>query len=176
MAHSVLLVPVPELDSVVRPRLLRGSPELLTEAEDAVTAHVTLLGPFADLDAIDDGLLSELRSFFADVTPFTFRLTEICRFPNGPTYLAPDPARPFRQLTHELSRRFPEYPPYGGEFDDVVPHLTVPVPDSEDPQALGLQLEPRLPITAHAREAALWWYEPHRCRTLETFPFGTAAA
>ena len=44
----------------------------------------------------------------------------------GTVYLAPSPAAPFRQLTHELFRRFPEHPPYGGAFDDVVPHLSVP--------------------------------------------------
>lgn len=176
MAYSVLLVPVPELDTVVRPRLLRRSPEDVAEGDGEITAHITLLGPFADLDAIDDGMVSELRSFFADVTPFKFQLTEINRFPSGLVYLAPEPSRPFRQLTHELFKRFPEYPPHGGQFGEVIPHLSVPMPDEEDPRALRMQLEPRLPITVHAREAALWWYEPHRCRTLETFRFGTAAA
>jgi hypothetical protein len=40
-------------------------------------------------------------------------------------WLVPTPDEPFRQLTNEVSARFPDAPPYGGEFDDVIPHLTV---------------------------------------------------
>lgn len=176
MAHSLLLIPVPELESVVRPRLHRRSPEFVAEDPEDVTAHITLLGPFADLADIDQGMVSELRSFFADVTPFAFELTGISRFPGGGTYLTPEPAGPFRRLTHELFRRFPEYPPYSGQFDDVVPHLTVPLPEGEDADTLRFQVAPRLPIWAYAREAALFWWEANHSHTVETFPFGTTAA
>ncbi len=167
---------MPELESVVRPRLERRSPEYLGADPDETAAHITLLGPFAGLDDIDDGLLSELESFFADVLPFTFQLTGISEFPGGTTYLAPEPAAPFRHLTHELHRRFPEYPPYRGEFDEVIPHLSVPMPPGEDIDQLRFQLEPRLPLTAHAREASLFWWAPDASRTLATFTFGTTAA
>jgi hypothetical protein len=176
MTHSVLVLPVPELDPVVRPRLERRSPHNMPVDGDDAAAHVTLLGPFAELDGIDDGLLSELASFFADITPFTFQLTGINAFPGGQVYLSPEPAGIFRQLTHELWRRFPEFPPYGGDFDDVVPHLSIPMPEGEALDGLRFELHPRLPITAHAREAALWWYEPEGCRTIATFTFGTTAA
>ena len=173
MAHSLLLIPVPELEFVVRPRLERRSPERLPLDEDEVIAYITLLGPFADLDAIDDGLISELQSFFSDVLPFGFELTGISTFPGGATYLSPEPATPFRQLTHELTRLFPEY---AGGFTDVVPHLIVPMPAGEDVEQLRFEVGPRLPISAHAREAALYWWEPHHRRILETFTFGTTAA
>jgi hypothetical protein len=176
MAHSLLTVPVPELDPVVRPRLRLRSPDEVPEDDEDPVAHVTLLGPFAARADLTDGLLAELRRLFADVTPFSFELTAVSRFPGGSVYLAPSPAAPFRQLTHELTRRFPEYPPYGGAFDEVVPHLTVPLPPEESPDALEQLLAPRLPLTAHAREAALYWWEPGECQTLQTFPFGTTAA
>jgi hypothetical protein len=176
MPHSVLVVPVPELEPVVGPRLRRISPEYVVEGPHATLAHVTLLGPFAELSDLDPGLLAELESFVADVTPFTFALTRICQFPQGQVYLAPDPAAPFRHLTHALHRRFPEYPPYGGAFGDVVPHLSVPLPPDEPVEVLREQLEGHLPIAARAGEAELWWFETDRCRTVETFAFGTTAA
>lgn len=176
MAHSLLLIPVPEADFVVRPRLERRCPEYLSPDPDETTAHIMLLGPFAELDAVDHGLVSELSAFFADVLPFAFRLTEISQFPGGTTYLSPEPAAPFRQLTHELLKRFPEFPPYGAAFDDVIPHLSVPIPDDENVDTLRFELCPRLPISGHAREAALYWWEPGASRTLETFTFGTTAA
>jgi hypothetical protein len=156
VAHSVLLIPVPELQPVVP------------------LAHVTVLGPFAPADGISEGLVSELGELFGDVTPFGFRLAKLAQFPGGTVYLSPDPPTPFRNLTHELWRRFPEYPPYGGEFDDVVPHLSVAQDGKLD--AVRLRLGPWLPAWVLAREAALVWFEGDEARTLETFPFGTSAA
>ena len=173
-AYSCLVIPVPELEAVVRPRLERRSPESLLPGRDDVHAHVTLLAPFAG--EVDEGVSAELASLFGDVTAFEFRLTRVAEFPGGATYLTPDPAAPFRALTQELCRRFPEFPPYGGAFDEVVPHLTVPLRDGEDAAAVRRELEPQLPITAHAREAALIWYEPGAFRVLERFAFGSAAA
>jgi 2'-5' RNA ligase len=175
-AHSRLQVPVPELESVVRPRLARQAPELLTDDPDEVTAHITLLSPFADRDDLDRGLVAELRSFFADVTPFAYEFREVSRFPGGATYLSPEPAGPFRRLAQQLHRRFPEYPSFGGDFDEIVPHVSIPVPDGEDPEKVRFVLEPRLPVHAYAREAVLFWWDPDGGRTLETFAFGTAAA
>jgi hypothetical protein len=40
-------------------------------------------------------------------------------------WLDPEPAQPFRQLTAAVWRAFPQHPPYGGAYDDVVPHLTI---------------------------------------------------
>jgi len=147
MPHSLLVVPVREAEGIAR------------------HAHITLLSPFAPKEELTDGLLGELDLFFGDCVPFSFELGEVSRFPGGTSYLSPEPVTPFRSLTHELFRRFPEYPPYGGQFDDVVPHLSVPD---------GFSLTS--PITAYARSAVLWWYDEGLADVLETFPFGTTAA
>ena len=120
--------------------------------------------------------LAELRRFFSDVTPFDYKLTRVSRFPGGTVYVTPEPAAPFRQLTLELTRRFPEHPPYAGAFDDVVPHLSVPLLPDEDVSDVEAELAGRLPVSVRAGEAALYWWEDGACGTLETFPFGTSAA
>ena len=171
-----MTIPVPDLEPVVRPRLERRSPEDVPADPDDTVAHITLLGPFVGLDGLTDGVVDELSRFFADVTPFEFSLTGLHEFPGGTVYLAPTPAAPFRQLTHELVRLFPEHPPYGGAFDEVVPHLTVPILEGEDLGALEFELGPRFPLVTHAFEAALFWWEPGASRTVATFPFGTSAA
>ena len=79
-------------------------------------------------------------------------------FHDGATYLSPDPSAPFRRLTRQLVTRFPEYPPFGGAYGEVVPHISVPVPPDETPESVRAELEERLPITAHAREAQLVWF------------------
>jgi len=176
MAHSLVTIPVPDLETVVRPRLQRRSPEYVPDDPDETLAHITLLGPFVTLADLTDGVLDELDRFFGDVTPFEFALTGIHEFPGGAVYLSPNPSAPFRHLTHELSRLFPEHPPYGGAFNEVVPHLTVPIPDGETVEALEFELSPRFPLTTFAREAALYWWEAGASRTIATFSFGTSAA
>lgn len=169
-----IVVPVREAETVVRPRAMLAAPELLP-ADDAVSAHITLLAPFMAPEATDRGVLSELTGFFADVTPFAFRLTSVAVFPDGVVYLTPEPPEVFRRLTSQLHRLFPEFPPYGGQFDDVVPHLSVPMPDGEDASTLRTGLHRRLPIEAHATEARLV-HVSDRMHTLARFRFGTAAA
>jgi 2'-5' RNA ligase len=176
VAHSIVTIPVPEVEWLVRPRLALQDPRLIPADEDDTVAHLTVLGPFTTLAEIDDGTIAELTRFFADVTAFRFTLTGVHQFPGGAVYLGPEPAAPFRQLTHALHRRFPHHPPYGGAFDDVVPHLTVPMPDGEETAALEFELGSRFPISTYAREAVLFWWEPGASRTIATFPFGTSAA
>jgi 2'-5' RNA ligase len=187
---SALVVPVPELDAVLRPRAARLPPETRTVDPEVLLAHITLLAPFAPRADLTSGVVGQLAAFFGDVVPFRFSFGDVSRFPGGTYYLPPEPSAPFRQLTHELWRRFPEYPPYEGRFDDVVPHLTIPTDAgagdgrSDGAAASGAtgldtlqrELAAWLPVTAYAREVWLVWAEPDASSVLETFPFGVAAA
>ena len=78
------------------------------------------------------------------------------------------------RLTKLLAAAYPEFPPYEGAFEQIVPHVTVAQADDE---ALLAQIEREvhafLPIEAHAREALLLvegadgrWHERRR------FPLG----
>ena len=168
-----IVIPVPEADRLVQsassgPRRLPGF--------GTVPAHITLLAPFLSEDAIDDSAWETLGEFFADITPFTFELADVCEFPGGLTYLAPEPAGTFRRLTSELHRLFPEFPPYGGAFDEIVPHLTVPLAEGENVGALTAALTPSLPLSVHAASAAVFVTDDDGTRVLGALPFGTSAA
>src|SRR6476620_6832750 len=117
MDFTGLVVPVPSVDWLVLDRHPAAGGL-------RVPAHVTLIAPFVPPEELTDGIVSELATPFSDVVPFSFALQETAEFPDGTVYLAPQPAAPFRQLTHALATVFPEYPPYEGRFDTVVPHLT----------------------------------------------------
>jgi hypothetical protein len=129
-------------------------------------AHITILAPFGKDQDPTPGELADVEEFFAEEAPFDYQLTQVCTFPDGLRYLSPDPAGRFSRMTHALHQVFPEYPPYDGKFDLVVPHLTIP-----DDAGVG-----PLPIQAHAREATLLHHEKGVWTELATFPFGTSAA
>jgi 2'-5' RNA ligase len=90
-----------------------------------VPAHITLLYPFKPPDAIGEPVIEKLRQCFASFRAFDFSLAKIRRFPDGVSYLAPEPGEPFRRLTLTVWDCFPETPPYGGRYSSVVPHLTL---------------------------------------------------
>ena len=74
-----------------------------------------------------EGVVAELREFFADLMPFALR----ARGP-GPRsraderYLPPQPVGVFRRITHRLRRTFPEVIGPATSLDTVVPHLFAP--------------------------------------------------
>lgn len=83
-----------------------------------------MLYPFLDYQSVTARVLRELRALFARHRAFNVQLVQARRFP-GVLYLAPAPEAQLRALTSAVVTRWPETPPYRGQFEDVVPHLTV---------------------------------------------------
>jgi len=141
---------------------------------------VTVLCPFVSPLEIDDRVTATVRALFASRAPFRVTFAETRRFPDT-LYLAPEPAAPFRELTTMLVAAYPEHPPYGGAFVEIIPHLTVahriepPVLDEVD-----ADVRRRLPIHTEVREALLMVGETENgiCagpwRVIERFPLGAA--
>jgi 2'-5' RNA ligase len=116
-----LVVLVPEAEALVKPFRDRYDPS----AAAGMPAHITLLYPFKPPDEIDEATLDDLRRCFRRLPPIQFALGAIRRFPAEVLYLAPEPDEPFRRLTCAIWDRYPETPPYGGKWPDIVPHLSV---------------------------------------------------
>jgi hypothetical protein len=141
---------------------------------EGIPFHVTLLYPFAPRNELSDALLVQTRAFFAEVAPFDFELTRIAAWPTV-VYAVPEPDQELRACMRALFARFPEFPPYGGIHDEVVPHATL----GEDVDAAAVRGEierrvaPYLPVRCQARDVALLEeFEPRRWRERERFPLG----
>jgi 2'-5' RNA ligase len=141
-----------------------------------IPAHVTLLFPFRPAAEIDDALLDELRALFAEVPAFEVEFRRVGRFEEV-AYLAPEPATPFVELTRRLVAYY-GYRPYGGDVDELVPHLTIvnrALPELLD--EVERALAPELPLHAEIREAALIEEEADGVwRTRAAFPLAGRAA
>ncbi|SNX94810.1 2'-5' RNA ligase superfamily protein [Geodermatophilus sabuli] len=90
-----------------------------------VPAHVTVMYPFVHPTAVDAAVLGRLGAALSSVPAFECSFARCQWFGEAVLWLAPDPEQPFRDLTAAVWQAFPEYAPYGGAFDGVVPHLTV---------------------------------------------------
>jgi 2'-5' RNA ligase len=166
MAESAFIVRVPEAEPCV------GA---LRERFDAsvklgVPAHITVLVPFMSPERITEAVLQRVHRALSEVPAFSFKLAKVQRFP-ATAYLAPEPAEPFIALTQSLVRSFPEYPPFGGEHESVIPHLTVAHGSATEAEAaageLAATMQTHGPITSSCACVALLenssglWREMH---------------
>ncbi|MDQ6837252.1 MAG: 2'-5' RNA ligase family protein [Actinomycetota bacterium] len=159
-AHSAVLVPVPEADAAVG-CWRRGLDPMATAG---VPAHITLIVPWLAPEQIGDGELARLQAVVTKTASFAFALRSVERFGRRVLWLAPDPAQPFLDLTLALAEEF-NTPPWGGEFDEVVPHLTIAhsIGDAEL-AATATALGRDLPVVCWAAEVLVmvgdgtrWW-------------------
>lgn len=172
--HSVLQVPVPELEPVVLARTRHYDTDYVSADPRFTHAHVTALGPFLDADALTDDALGVLGGIAAATAPFHFRLERVDTFPNGIVHLLPEPSEPFAALTATLWRAFPQCPPYAGAFADVVPHLTLDaLSDAVTEESTRALVSAHVPARCRAEQLDLAWYEPGACRVLHSWRLGT---
>lgn len=118
--ESGLVLAVPRLTGVVDRWRLGTVPV----AALGVPAHVTALYPWVPAPATDESL-ARLRESVRALAPVTLTFRELGTFPSGVLYLRPEPEDQVRHLSQVLQSAFPGCLPYGGEFPDPVPHLTV---------------------------------------------------
>lgn len=171
LGFTVLQIPVPALETFVRGRFEHYDRTYLSSDPAFTHAHITVLAPF--LPSPDAAALGAVESILAAAAPITFTLARLETFPNGIVYLAPEPADPFRALTEALVAAFPQCPPYGGEFPDVVPHLTLDQLSADVSVAsTRAALGDTVPVTCVADRVDLAWYQPHRTRVLASFALG----
>jgi 2'-5' RNA ligase len=149
--RTALVVEVPEAAAAVdgwRERTSAAKPS------NGVPPHVTILFPFVPAAGVADELLHGLQALFAGFPSFRFELRDCRHFP-AVLYLAPEPPEPFVSLTEAVAAAYPEFPPYEGVFDSIVPHLTAA---EGEPAVLGRaerDVRQWLPIDAEAREILL---------------------
>jgi hypothetical protein len=83
-------------------------------------------------------------------------------------------SRTFIALTEKLLHQFPDHLPYGGQYDSIVPHLTVAqAGESEHSLAeahLATTLPPRTGIKAVCNEVVLIENSSGRWERMHSFP------
>jgi 2'-5' RNA ligase len=172
-SESALVVLVPEAESLVESFRKRYDPG----AANGVPAHVTVLFPFKSPDLLTDDVISTLRKLFSKIPSFSVSFVESRRFPDL-LYLAPVPPQPFQHLTEVVVKNFPDTLPYGGEFKEIVPHLTVAEadnPEQMDPIAADFhrQAKGKLPFKIKVDTISLMDNENGHWRVREQFPLRT---
>ena len=120
-SQSALIVEVPEAE----PAVARHRDRLDANAPLGVPAHITVLFPFMRPETIDPPALADLERLFTDISRFRCQLDRTGWFGQDLLWLGPREPGPFRTLTDRVYQAFPAFPPYQGQFDNAIPHLTI---------------------------------------------------
>ena len=137
---GVLIPAPPEVDAFVR-RFRERYPGI---AMHHVPPHITLMVPFVPPGRVgqppDLGVLeaatARLHGVCRQVAPFEVCLDRYGMFPGGVLYLAPRNEQPVFDLYRRIQAAFPEYPAYGGQFNNYVPHMTLDVYGTDEALAV----------------------------------------
>ncbi|WP_329003857.1 2'-5' RNA ligase family protein [Kribbella sp. NBC_00709] len=156
---TAILITVPELAAYTdRWRSVsRSTARPQVPLTELIPPHVTVLVPWVAEPT--DADVARLRSAVSSVEPFELSFPSAGQFPNGTAWLRPEPFDTVRSLLHTVFEAFPECPPYGGEFPDAHPHLTIssssqggPAVVAEANAALAATPAPSVQLT----ELGLW--------------------
>lgn len=120
--------------------------------------HVSLFGPFKDMETITQDDIQSLKDVFESFPRFHFTMRQTGRFsPIHVLYLDPEPATPFLALRRAIQAKFPELVP---NFSDPVIHLTLArVNNGELDQVEAMfhrEFGDRLPIEATVTEVGVY--------------------
>jgi hypothetical protein len=150
--ETALLMPVPAAEPAVGQHRAR----LDEAARDGIPAHITVVYPFLPPAGIGEPQLATLRMLFAGISAFGFMLDRVGWFGERVVWLGPRDPASFVALTDLVCTAFPSCPPYGGQYPEVIPHLTIG--DADSPQALNAaaaSVRSFLPIEGTAAEVIL---------------------
>lgn len=121
--------------------------------------HVTVLFPFLPRAELTPAVRADLVAVARTVQPFTVRFASSRRF-DGVVWLEPEPAEPFQHLTSVAVARWPDWPPYAGLFETVIPHLTVAESGTAPLDELEAAVQAALPFTSRASHLETWFQDP----------------
>ncbi len=139
--------------------------------------HVTVLAPWIPPDQLTEADLDAVGQLVKSWQPFEVSFGTFGQFENGDEfdvhYLAPEPADPFLGLVDDICAVWPEYEPYEGAFDDVIPHLTVST-TAKPKRAAKIReaIEPQLPVQVTATALSAVEVRDDRYSLIRSFPLG----
>ncbi|MHA6798789.1 2'-5' RNA ligase family protein [Bounagaea algeriensis] len=161
-----LVLPVPEADPVLT-TVSQGYPEAVRD----VPAHISLLYPFLDADALDEQHINMLDDIFRTQPPVPVTLSECRRQEDGFVYL-PATNDELTTLTETVRARWPEAVPHERRANVAEPHVTVAMQAPEE-SATRIQatVTAALPMVTVLQEAWLVVFSGTRWHVREHFSF-----
>jgi 2'-5' RNA ligase len=164
VAETALVAIFPELEPLIGEIRCRHTPDGARQ----MPPHVTLVFPFAGSESVE-AYTKQVARVLESFAQFEVTFREPARWPQT-LYLKPEPPDPFIAITEALVDAFPDFPPYGGRFDKIIPHVAVAHGDDALLDQLEAHVAPLLGLAV--RVERLWLFEngPEAWRRHTAFP------
>jgi 2'-5' RNA ligase len=153
---TAILITVPEVAEYTHRwrSVSRSTARPQVPLTEQIPPHVTVLVPWVAEPTPDNVL--RLTAAVASFEPFELSFPTAGQFPNGTVWLRPEPFDTVRSLMAAVFDAFPECPPYGGEFPEPHPHLTISSASQGGPGVVAEALAAGPAPTARVTELGLW--------------------
>ena len=150
--ESAIVVELPELDAVLDEHRWALDPS----RRWGMPAHLTVLYRFVHPANVDGDTLARVVEAATRVNSFEVEFGDFGWFADRVVWLAPSNPDPFKNLIRQVTNAFPECPPYGGEFDEVIPHVTIGEGKAADLLRVAMDaIRPSLPLKASVTSLSL---------------------
>lgn len=103
----------------------------------------------------DPDVIASLTTMFTGVGAFQATFSTTAWFADQVLWLAPEHPEPFRRPTQLVTASHPTLLPYGGAFDEVVPHLTVGDGGGPDLAEAEKSIRLDLPVVTQVKSVTL---------------------
>lgn len=166
MSASGLVLLVPDLAARIEDLRAAHDPA----ARQGMPAHITVLFPFMDPVKLGPSQRGRLAAAVGSTPAFDLGFPRIGRFPEV-LWIAPEPVAPIVEMVRAVAAAFPDFPPYGGQFDTVIPHVTVAHGNGLDLGALEPEVRRRLaaPVIQRVAAASLFTTVRRKWREVDRF-------
>jgi 2'-5' RNA ligase len=170
--ESAIILEIPEAEGLVSKYRIDHDPS----AVFGIPAHMTTLYPFLPPDKIDEKVLNSLANIFSKQESFEVVFDTTGQFPSV-LYLEPKFSEPLVRLTKLVEEAFPDYPPYGGVFPNITPHLTIAQIDDEQllkiiDKEIRNKGRAQFPIVSQIKNVAIYVEGTPSWTLLATLPLG----
>jgi 2'-5' RNA ligase len=153
---TAILITVPEVAEYTHRwrSVSRSTARPQVPLTELIPPHVTVLVPWVVEPSSAD--VRRLEDAVSSFEPFELSFPTAGQFPNGTAWLRPEPFDTVCSLLRAVFEAFPECPPYGGEFPEPHPHLTISSASQGGPDVVAEALAAGPAPTAQVTELGLW--------------------
>jgi protein-tyrosine phosphatase len=161
---SVIFIDVPEAEEILKHIKLKFNE--IDPIPNNGPAHITIQFPWIPPNIIEQDDMEKVRNIFSKMKPFDYSMKHSW-FGKEVLILIPEDPKPFIEMTKSILEEWPDYPYYGGDYDEIEPHITLAYGEYNNLKMIEKEIQEKLPIKAICSEIIISVGVPGQMKEIE---------